>query len=127
VKLSATGFDASERAETLMRHAFVIAPLCDSASFGRKARLYYCNLCKWSFLVCESKVAALDGGGSPLNGDESSIRFSGDDVPCPVLETLALEALEEASAPRAMFPRTQIYARQTSVRLLTAQQIEKAK
>jgi hypothetical protein len=83
--------------------SLVIGPLCDSALFGRKARLYHCSRCKWSFLVCGSKVVVLDGGGSPLNGDESSIRFRGDHDPCPVLETFALEALEEASAAQLGF------------------------
>ena len=101
MKLWATGFDAIERAETLMRHAFVVGPLCDSALFGRKARLYYCNRYKWSFFVCGSKVVVLDESGSVLNGNESSARFGADGDPCPVLEAFALEALEEALAPRA--------------------------
>jgi len=107
MKLWKVRSNALEWREKTVRHEFVIGPLCDSALFGRKARLYYCIQCKWSFLVCGSKVAVLDEGGSPLNGNESSTRFSADeDDRCPILETFAFEALEEASAVKAMFPRT---------------------
>jgi len=82
-----------------MRHEFVIGPLCDSALFERKAKLYYCIQCKWSFLVCESKVEVLDEGGNPLAGDEISGRFGTfEEGPCPVLEALALEFLAEVPA-----------------------------
>jgi len=33
---------ALEWREKTVQHEFVIGPLCDSALFGRKARLYYC-------------------------------------------------------------------------------------
>jgi hypothetical protein len=88
-----------------MRHDLVIGPLCDSVLFGRKARLYYCIRCKWSFLVCGGKVALLDEGGNPLAGDRSLGRFGTfKEGPCPVLEAFALESLAEVpttSGPQA--------------------------
>jgi hypothetical protein len=90
----------SRRHET--RHAFVIGPLCDSDLTSRKARLYYCRLCEWRFLVCGDKVAVLDARGEPLTGPESASRFSTfEEGPCPVLETFASAAFAEApnSAP----------------------------
>jgi hypothetical protein len=112
MKLRTTRSRAIDRPETIMRHELVIGPLCDSAFFGRKARFYYCNRCKWSFLVCGRKVAVLDAGGGPLNGNSSSTRFSADEDPCPVLETFASDAMEEASVARAMLTRTQRRAQQ---------------
>jgi hypothetical protein len=82
-----------------MQHEFVIGPLCDSELFGRKARLYYCSRCKWSFLVCGSKVAVLDEGGNRLARDDSFRRFDAlEESPCPVLEALASEFLAEVPA-----------------------------
>src|ERR1700733_10987667 len=76
------------------RHEFVIGPLCDSNLSLRKARLYYCRLCKWNFLVCGSRVAVLDEDGEPMIGDESYSRFSTfEEGPCPILETFASAAL----------------------------------
>ncbi|HWX37341.1 MAG TPA: hypothetical protein VNZ53_59245, partial [Steroidobacteraceae bacterium] len=58
------------------RHEFAIGPLCDSALFGRKARLYYCIRCNWRFLVSEKKVVVLDELGHPMAGPDSSTRFA---------------------------------------------------
>jgi hypothetical protein len=111
MKLWAALTDALDWRETTMRHEFVIGPLCDSTFFGRKARLYYWNRYRWSFLVCESKVAVLDEGGDPSGGDESSRRFSiFDENPCPVLEAFASESLAEDSTTSRAFPGKQLYA-----------------
>ena len=104
MKLWAALSDALDWRETTMRHEFVIGPLCDSALFGRKARLYYCVQCKWSFLVCGSKFAVLDESGSRSNGDESSRRFVTFEKPCPVLEAFASESLAEDSTTSRVFP-----------------------
>ena len=97
-----TRSSASERHQT-MRHDLVIGPLCDSALFGRKARVYYSIRCKWSFLVSGSKVAVLDEWGKPLVGDESFGRFSAlERDHCPVLEAFALESLAETLVASAM-------------------------
>ena len=76
------------------RHEFVIGPLCDNNLSSGKARLYYCRLCKWSFLVCGNKVAVLDADGEPLACAESIRQFSTFEAgPCPVLEAFASVAL----------------------------------
>jgi hypothetical protein len=106
MKLRTTRSLAIDRLETIMRHELVIGPLCDSAFFGRKARLYYCNRCEWSFLVYGRKIAALDAGAGPLNGNNSSTRFSADENPCPVLEAFASATMEDVSIARAMLTRT---------------------
>src|SRR5216683_2711579 len=78
------------------RHEFVIGPLCDTSVTSRKARLYYCRLCEWRFLVCGSKVAVLDEDGNPLIGEESFRRFGTfEEGPCPVLEAFASQALSQ--------------------------------
>ena len=88
------------------RHQFVIGPLCDVSLPSRKARLYYCRLCKWSFLVCGSKVAVLDEDGKPLAGEESFRRFSTfEEGPCPVLEAFASVAVADAGQSRFSFRR----------------------
>ena len=88
------------------RHAFVIGPLCSINPSTRKARLYYCRLCKWSFLVCGSKVAVLDEDGKPLVGEESLRRFSTfEEGPCPVLESFASVAVADAGRSRFSFRR----------------------
>ena len=75
------------------RHQFVIGPLCERAIFQRKARLYYCIRCKWSFLVCGGRVAVLDEDGNPLGGDESLRKFATfEEGPCPVLEAFVSTA-----------------------------------
>lgn len=57
--------------------------------FQRKARLYYCIRCKWSFLVCERQVIVLDEHGRPLPGTKGAERFDTfDEGPCPGLEVL---------------------------------------
>lgn len=86
-----------------MRHHFVIGPLCDSELFRRKARLYYCVRCRWSFLVCGSKLVVLDQGGNPVAGDESLRRFATfAEGPCPVLEAFASASSAEAAAAGAV-------------------------
>jgi hypothetical protein len=76
------------------RHEFVIGPLRESNLFPRKARTYYCRLCKWSFLVCGSRVAVVDGDGWPIVGEESFKQFNTFEAgPCPVLEMFASEVL----------------------------------
>jgi hypothetical protein len=104
MKLWAAVSGAVERPEIIRRHELVIGPLCNSSFFGRKARLYYCNRCKWGFLVCGSKIAVLDDGNRPFSGNRSPTRFSADEKSCPVLEVFALEALREASTARATSP-----------------------
>jgi hypothetical protein len=75
------------------RHEFVIGPLCKHAVFQKKARLYYCIRCKWSFLVCGGKVVVLDEDGSPLGGDGGRRRFATfEEGPCPVLEAFVSAA-----------------------------------
>jgi hypothetical protein len=106
MKLWKADSDAIERPQRIMQHEVVIGPLCASILFQRKARLYYCKRCTWSFLVCESKVVVLNKDGSPMNRNESSARFNADEDACPVLEAFASEVLERASAARAIFPRT---------------------
>ena len=84
---------AVERQPTAIRHEFVIGPLCRPSVLHQEARLYYCIRCKWSFLVCGSKVAVLDEDGSPLLGEDSLRRFKTfQEGPCPVLEAFASAA-----------------------------------
>jgi hypothetical protein len=87
---------------TRLRHDFVIGPQRHSDLFGRPARLYYCVRCKFSFLVCGSKVAVLDEDEVPITGEESLRRFNTfGEGPCPVLEAFvsAAMALEETLRP----------------------------
>ena len=80
---------STQRHAASMRHEFVIGPLCDSALFRRKARLYYCIRCRWHFLVSEKKVAVLDDDGHPMAGADSSARFNTfAEGPCPALAEL---------------------------------------
>jgi len=79
-------FRPQRQATTSLRHEFVIGPLCDSALFGRKARLYYCMRCNWRFMVCEKSVVVLDEGDHPIAGADSSTRFATfAEGPCPAL------------------------------------------
>jgi hypothetical protein len=88
------------------RHVFVIGPLCDTSLSARKARIYYCRLCDWSFLVAGSKVAVLDARGEPVVGAESLRRFSTfAEGPCPALEAFAAAALGEPVQPRLSLRR----------------------
>src|SRR5271167_4567330 len=106
MKLLENHAEASVRHLTNSRHAFVIGPLCDSNLSSRKARLYYCRLCKWTFLVCGSQVAVLDEGGEPLVGAESLSRFSTfEEGPCPSLEAFASAALSDTEKPRLSLRR----------------------
>ncbi len=83
------------------RHVFVIGPLCDTNLSARKARIYYCRLCDWSFLVAGSKVAVLDARGEPVVGAESLRRFSTfAEGPCPALEAFASAAVVAPAQPR---------------------------
>ena len=87
---------------TRLRHDFVIGPQRHSDLFGRAARLYYCVRCKYSFLVCGSKVAVLDEDEVPITGEESLRRFNTfGEGPCPVLEAFvaATMAREETLRP----------------------------
>src|SRR5215472_10291790 len=86
-------FKSLGRRPTGTRHAFVIGPLCKSAIFQQKARLYNCVRCKWSFFVCGGKVVVLDEDGGPLGGDGSRRRFTTfEKGPCPVLEAFVSAA-----------------------------------
>lgn len=90
------------------RHVFVIGPLGDTNLSVRKARIYYCRLCDWSFLVAGSKVAVLDARGEPVIGAESLRRFSTfAEGPCPALEAFTSAALatpaQTRSVPRRRF------------------------
>jgi len=83
------------------RHVFVIGPLCDTNLSVRKARIYYCRLCDWSFLVAGSKVAVLDARGEPVIGAESRRRFSTfAEGPCPALVAFAAAAMTDTAQPR---------------------------
>ena len=87
---------------TRLRHDFVIGPQRHSDLFGRPARLYYCVRCKFSFLVCGSKVAVLDEDELPITGEESIRRFNTfGEGPCPVLEAFVSAAMarEETLRP----------------------------
>jgi hypothetical protein len=69
-----------------LRHDFLIGPLAVSPIVARRARTYHCVRCKWSFLVCESRIAALDENGNPISGNEGRRRFKTfGDGPCPAL------------------------------------------
>lgn len=82
-----------------LRHTFAIGPLCDTYLFKRRARLYYCARCSWSFLVSGSAAAVIDAEGRPLAGEEAAKRFqSFENGPCPVLEGLAKELNGRAPA-----------------------------
>ena len=101
MKLLESHAEAPKRHYTNSRHAFVIGPLCDSNLSSRKARLYYCRLCNWTFLVCGTQVAVLDAKGNPLVGEESLSRFSTfEEGPCPALDAFASAALADNDKPR---------------------------
>jgi len=94
---------ASERCSRIVRHEFVIGPLCDSnLCSGKAARLYYCTECKWRLLVSGSRVAVLDEDGSPIAGEESINVF--EENPCPVLEAFAsAQPLLQAQCDQACY------------------------
>ena len=97
------------------RHEFTIGPLCDSALFGRKARLYYCIRCNWRFLVSEKKVVVLDEVGHPMAGPDSSTRFATfAEGPCPVLARSAAHAPIKAYIVN-LEPRRESYERRSLV------------
>jgi hypothetical protein len=86
---------------TRLRHDFVIGPQRYSDLFAHPARLYYCVRCKWSFLVCGSKVAVLNEDQSPVVGEESFRRFNTfAEGACPVLESFVSAAAARAEALR---------------------------
>jgi hypothetical protein len=91
---------------TRLRHDFVVGPQRHSELFARPARLYYCVRCKWSFLVCGSKVAVLNEEESPQDeipivGEESLRRFNTfAEGACPALEAFVSAALAGAESPR---------------------------
>jgi len=86
---------------TRLKHDFVIGTQRHSDLSGRAARLYYCIRCKWSFLVCGSKVAVLNEDERPIVGEESLRRFNTfEEGPCPVLEAFASAALASAESLR---------------------------
>jgi hypothetical protein len=81
-----------------LRHEFAIGPLHQNPLFQRKARLYYCIRCKWSFLVSGTTVVALDKKGNPLAGAESANRVrTFAQGPCPRVVAFALAAAKRAS------------------------------
>lgn len=87
-------------ARRVLRHEFVIGPQRESPMFQRKARLYYCIRCKWSFLVCERQVIVLDEHGKPMVGALGSERFETfDQGPCPGLKVLQTPTLQRLSSP----------------------------
>jgi len=94
---------------TRLRHDFVIGPQRHSDLFGRTARLYYCVRCKFSFLVCGSKVAVLNEDEVPITGEESLRRFNTfGEGPCPVLEAfVSAAARAEALRPPSRSKRDQ--------------------
>src|ERR1700761_5977907 len=80
----------------ILRHDFLIGPLAASPIVARRARTYHCVRCKWSFLVCENRIAALDQNGNPISGNEGRRRFETfGDGPCPAL------AQSNVAAPQA--------------------------
>ena len=80
-----------------LRHDFLIGPLAGNALVLRRARVYYCARCKWNFIVCENRIAALDGNGNPIGGDEGHRRFKTfGDGPCPALAQSNLAAPQAA-------------------------------
>jgi hypothetical protein len=84
-----------------LRHDFVIGPQPHSDLFGRPARVYYCIRCKFSFLVCGSKVAVLNEDEVPITGEESLRRFNTfGEGPCPVLEAFVSATTARAEALR---------------------------
>lgn len=91
------------------RHEFLIGPWSSIPIVSGHSRVYYCIRCKWSFLVCENRIAALDGDGVALGGKESLKRFDTfADGPCPAL------AAPNAAGPnpgdiRAVLPRRNRY------------------
>ena len=95
--------EAAERPAS-SRHEFVIGPLRESNLSSQKARIYYCRLCKWSFLVCGSRVAVIDEDGQPLVGRESSTRFSTfEEGPCPVLEAFSSASMADVDKSQPPF------------------------
>jgi hypothetical protein len=88
-----------------LRHEFLFGSLSKSPIVSRAARVYYCIRCKWHFLVCEKRIAALDENGYPLGGAEGYERFKTfGDGPCPALAEINDAALREA-APSAVYQR----------------------
>ncbi len=89
-----------------LRHECVIGPLCDHPLFKRKARVYYCILCTWSFLVSGNTVVVLDENHKPVGDEEGVRRFSTFEArPCPVLEGLVEEAFGAMSTNPAIESR----------------------
>lgn len=72
-----------------LRHELVIGPLCDHPSLKRKARLYYCIGCKWSLLVCGSKIVMLDENRKPADAEGIDRSDTTEAGPCPVLDAFA--------------------------------------
>jgi hypothetical protein len=96
MKLRGLGYPLHGRFDNNLRHHFVIGPLCDSYLFNRRARLYYCTRCRWSFLVAGNSAVVVDEDGRPLGGDEAAKRFrSFENGPCPILHGLAGELSPE--------------------------------
>jgi hypothetical protein len=86
------------------RHEFVIGPLRDSNLSSQKARIYYCRLCKWSFLVCGNRVAVIDEDGQLPVGRESSTRFNTfEEGPCPVLEAFSSASMADVDKSQQPF------------------------
>jgi hypothetical protein len=85
-----------------LRHDFAIGPQRHSDLFERPARVYYCVRCKFTFLVCGSKVAVLNEDEVPITGEDSLRGFNTfGEGPCPVLEAFvsAMTARAEALRP----------------------------
>jgi hypothetical protein len=103
MKLWARHTEVAERSPS-SRHEFVIGPLRNSNLSPEKARIYYCRLCKWSFLVCGNRVAVIDEDGQPLVGRESSTRFSTfEEGPCPVLEAFSSAFMADVDKSPQLF------------------------
>ena len=95
-----------ERRASSFRHEFVIGPMCDSALFRQKARLYYCVRCNWRFLVCGATVVVLDQDGHPLDNPDSSARFATfAEGPCPMLTEIEARCPLEAPVVNHDFRR----------------------
>lgn len=94
--------------KTNLKHEFVIGQLRTSGN-SSPGRYYYCRRCNWSFLVCGSRIAALDGDGNPIPQPACCERFQTfENGPCPGLTKLISEpATYTITAPG--FSRRKLY------------------
>jgi hypothetical protein len=83
-----------------LSHNFIVGPLSNYEPLGQIGRIYYCSHCKWSFLVCGRKIAAMDGDGQAITGEEGLRRFQTFAAgPCPALEKLITDGFVGTIVP----------------------------